>query len=232
MVNALLLAVLYFAGHEGSLVRFLLIGDEHHPVLACSLVNAWPARCISLSVVREINTWVLFWTSSAPAVLELMLMLLMLPTGCVDVSRQIFVIRSEELRRSQDQSQVNTTWFRLVRTIRRVIILRSVWLCWLCILWLLIPIPLKEFRLCYLYFEELSYIYESFWLCYNLYKYTPDRDSYLGRIQPHGLLQIMDPSPGGIWGIITSPWICHQTWQLQFPTRLLTAWNSLIGHIR
>jgi hypothetical protein len=56
MVNALLLAVFYFAGHEGSLVRFLLIGDEHHPVLACSLVNAWPARCISLSVVREINT--------------------------------------------------------------------------------------------------------------------------------------------------------------------------------
>jgi hypothetical protein len=42
-------------------------------------------------------------------------MLLMLPTGCVDVSRQIFVIRSEELRRSQDQSQVNTQrdlgWF-------------------------------------------------------------------------------------------------------------------------
>jgi hypothetical protein len=34
---------------------------------------------------------------------------------------------------------------------------------------------------------------DDFRLCYNSHKYAPDRDSYLYRIQPHGLSQLMGP---------------------------------------
>jgi hypothetical protein len=36
----------------------------------------------------------------------------------------------------------------------------------------------------------------GFRLCYNPYKHPPDQDSNLGRIQPHGPLQLLGPSPG------------------------------------
>jgi hypothetical protein len=41
----------------------------------------------------------------------------------------------------------------------------------------------------------------SFLLYYNLNKYAPDRNSFLGRIQPCGPLQIMDPPTRAVFEV-------------------------------
>jgi hypothetical protein len=42
----------------------------------------------------------------------------------------------------------------------------------------------------------------SFRLCYNSHKHAPDHDSYLGRIQPRGPLQLMGPWPEQLFVVL------------------------------